>query len=420
MVAWTGVNLMRLLLACTFVLSGIVKLIDPHGTEYKIQDYAQVFGLSSLVSSEVALMLAVALAVCEFTFGVFVFFGMRKRLSSDFILVFMLVMTPLTLYLALTDPVHDCGCFGDALILTNWQTFFKNMILLAAALTVRMGHRTMPRLISENNQWLVSLYSWTFALIFAGINLYRLPLIDFRPYHIGADLGAASGMMQSDVKYETFFIMEKDGKRQEFSLEDYPDSTWTFVDTRTETIGNATKTDIDLRIQNVNTGEEITQDILQTEGYVFLLTSPQLELADDGVMDRIMVLHDYCRENGYRFVCLTSSGEETIANWQEMTGAEYEFYHADAIELKTMVRSNPGLMLLYDGVVVNKWSSAMLPTEEELGDKLERLPLANVKQSTLTERGIKILLWYLIPLALLTMADRLWVAWKLRKLYKIH
>lgn len=416
---WLSVNVARLVVVCTFIFSGTVKLIDPHGTEYKIQDYAQAFGLQALAQGVTPLVLAVALAMLEFSVGIYLLFGIRRRRTAILALLFMLAFTPLALYLAIANPVRDCGCFGDALVLTNWQTFWKNVVLLAATMLMACHTRLMTRLITERNQWTVSLYTWAYALIFAGISLYGLPLIDFRPYRVGTDLREKLAERDSATGHaETFFIMEKDGERREFTADNYPDSTWTFVDTRVEgELAGAQSPYADLCMQAPD-GEDLTQQVVQDTSYVLLLLSAYLEQADDGVLDRITAAYDYAREHGYQFYCLTSSGQEAIGTWQEMTGAEYPFLFTDGIVLKTMIRSNPGLMLLHDGRVTAKWPSTGLPDLAEEVRPLEQTEWGAPQGKSRMARVLTILLWYMLPLMAFTLADRLWVAWKLRNLHK--
>lgn len=412
------VNAARVLVACTFIFSGMVKLIDPRGTEYKIQDYAQAFGLSTLAQGVTPLVLAVALAMVEFAMGVYLFFAIRRRRTVQLAFLFMLAFTLLTLYLAVTNPVRDCGCFGDALVLTNWQTFGKNVILLLAVTLLLFKRRLMTRLITERNQWTVSLYTWAFSFIFAGISLYGLPLIDFRPYRVGMNLREELNRRDALVShFETYFIMEKDGERKEFTAADYPDSTWTFVDTRVEGDLGDVSPFADFCMQT-SEGEDLTLGILQDTSYVFLLLSPYLEQADDGVLDLITSVYDYALEQGYQFYCLTSSGQEAMDVWREMTGAEYPFLQTDAIVLKTMIRSNPGLMLLHDGQIIGKWPSTGMPDLTEEKKPLEQTDWGSIQEKSRTKSILAILLWYVLPLLIFTLADRLWVAWKLRNLHK--
>lgn len=407
-------NVLRFAVAATFIFSGVAKLIDPHGTEYKIEDYAAAFHLSGLLPALLPLLLSVLVSVLEFTIGVFLLFGIRLRTTFGIMTIFLSLFTPLTLYLAIANPVPDCGCFGDALVLTHWQTFCKNIILLLATLVVWMRRNSVFRMISESTQWLLSLYTWVFALCFAGYNLYRLPVIDFRPYRVGADLRTQYEEM-GKARYETFFIMSKEGETREFSLDNYPDTTWTLIDTRTVVAGGEDAGLGGFQVISMETGEDLTEVILQDSGYVFLLVAPYLEKADDGVMDRILEISEYSREYGYPLYCLTASEDNQVDVWRDVTGADYDFLQADATVLKTMVRSNPGLILLHDGKVVGKWPSSDLPTETLLVGALDTLPLSQSAMDNRFYDAFRIFLWYIVPLILLTLADRMGILWKRRR-----
>ena len=367
----TAVNIARLLLALTFILSGFVKAVDPLGTQYKIHDYLAAIGLASIVPDFGTLASSVILSATEFLLGICLLFAIRRRLVSKILVVLMMVMTLLTLWLAIDDPVTDCGCFGDALVLTNWQTFWKNVVLLAAALIVWRYPLDMPRLISESNQWIVMNYSAFFILvIIAGRSLYTLPQFDFRPYHVGTNLreGWQRMMEGEDSPYTEFFI------------------------------------------ESTDEGEDITEAVLGSQGYTFLLVAPHLENANDSQFDRLNSIYEYCLENGYQFYCLTASTQRGIGRWQDITGAEYPFCNTDETTLKTVIRSNPGLLLLNDGVIIRKWSHNTLPSDEELGDRLEGSPLGRLPNDNAAEKILWILTWFVLPLVLLTIADRLW-AW---------
>ena len=367
----TAVNIARLLLALTFILSGFVKAVDPLGTQYKIHDYLAAIGLASIVPDFGTLASSVILSATEFLLGICLLFAIRRRLVSKIVVVLMTVMTLLTLWLAIDDPVTDCGCFGDALVLTNWQTFWKNVVLLAAALIVWRYPLDMPRLISESNQWIVMNYSAFFILvIIAGRSLYTLPQFDFRPYHVGTNLreGWQRMMEGEDSPYTEFFI------------------------------------------ESTDEGEDITEAVLGSQGYTFLLVAPHLENANDSQFDRLNSIYEYCLENGYQFYCLTASTQRGIGRWQDITGAEYPFCNTDETTLKTVIRSNPGLLLLNDGVIIRKWSHNTLPSDEELGDRLEGSPLGRLPNDNAAEKILWILTWFVLPLVLLTIADRLW-AW---------
>ena len=419
---WVAVNVSRLLLAVTFVFSGLVKVVDPRGTQYKFDDYFQAFGWSEWIPGFLPLWLAVLLAVFEFCIGIYLFFGIRRRTTSWLFLLFMSVMTPLTLYLALANPVSDCGCFGDAVSLTNWETFGKNVVLLGLSVLVFRYRRLMVRFVSERNQWMISLYSIFFAFVLAGFCIYYLPVFDFRPYHIGVNLPQAMVVPEGEEEpeYLTTFVLEKDGVKKEFTTEDYPEDTaWHFVDSRTVLVKEGYVPPVhDFSIMTWPDGEDITEQVLSDKGYTFLLISPYLEFADDSNIDRINELYDYCGEHGYAFYCLTASGDGMIGRWQDLTGADYPFGMTDEITLKTIVRSNPGLELLKEGTVYNKWSCNNLPKEEDLNMPLEDSELGRLQSASRMMTTLRVVLWFLVPLFVLVFADRIWIGSKMYRRMK--
>ncbi|MBR4925920.1 MAG: triose-phosphate isomerase [Prevotella sp.] len=422
------VNICRLTVAVTFIFSGFVKAIDPLGTQYKIEDYAEAAGLLSMANTWVTLGLSVALSALEFCLGVFLLFAIHRRVVTRITVVFMAVMTLITLWLWIADPVKDCGCFGDAIHLSNGQTLLKNVILLACAVVLAWRPLDMVRFISRSNQWIVVNYTVLFIVLVSAYCLYHLPLFDFRPYHVGADI--KKGMeMPPGVKgpeFETTFIMEKDGEKKEFTLENYPDSTWTFIDSKTVQTSDGYVPPIHDFSITTDEGEDITEEVLADKGYTFLLVAPQLEKADDSNFGDIDRIHEYADDNGMRFIGLTASSDKAIDRWREMTGAEYDFCITDGTTLKTMIRSNPGLMLLKEGRVIGKWSHNDLP--DPISEDFKKVLAENKgKDSVQTAtKLLKVVMWFVLPLLFLTLADRLW-AWthwvrrkkKSNKLYKL-
>ncbi|MCR5269940.1 MAG: triose-phosphate isomerase [Prevotella sp.] len=360
------VNIARLILALVFILSGFVKAIDPLGTQYKIQDYLTAMHLGGWLPDSTTLGLSVLLGATEFCLGIFLLFAIRRKLSSRLSLAIMLMMTPLTLWLAISNPVKDCGCFGDAIILTNWQTFWKNVVLLSAAVIVAHKPTRMFRFISESNQWLVVNYTALFILITSTWCLYDKPLFDFRPYRVGTNLreGWQRMMEGEDSPYADLF-MERDG-------------------------------------------EDITEQVLNDSSYTMLLISPHLEQADDSQLDVINELYEYTKDNGYAFYGLTASGEKAMNQWSDRTGAEYAFYQTDDVLLKTVIRSNPGLLLLHDGVIIQKWSHNRLP-ELDSSKPLHELQEGTIQEDSVARRIAMLMLWFVLPLTLLSLADRMWM-----------
>ena len=409
----TAVNIGRLLMAATFIFSGYVKAIDPLGTQYKLTDYLQAMGIGSLLPEWTLLVGAVLLAALEFSLGIFLLFAIRRHLVSRIVLALMSIMTLLTLWIVIANPVKDCGCFGDAVLLSNGQTFIKNIILLAIALMLLKWPTSMVRFVSKKTQWIVINYTVIFALALSAWSLWDLPLFDFRPYHVGANIAQGMKIPQGapQPQFETTFILEKNGQQKEFTLDNYPDSTWTFVDSKTVQTAEGYVPPIhDFNIQDNKTGEDITQEVLNDTGYTFLLISPTLAYADDSNFGRIDQIYEFAQDYGYRFICLTASSDKDIAKWQDITGAEYPFYTTDATTLKTMIRSNPGLMLLHHGTIIQKWSHNKLPQPEELNQPLEKSALGKMPSDSIPRKILLMLMWFVLPLTLLAIADRLW-AW---------
>ncbi|MBR2292018.1 MAG: triose-phosphate isomerase [Prevotella sp.] len=410
----TVVNIARFLLAVVFILSGFVKAVDPLGTQYKIHDYLVAMHLGELVPDFVTLSASILQSAIEFVLGICLLFAIRRRVVTRLTLAIMVVMTLLTLWLAIENPISDCGCFGDALVLTNWQTFWKNVVLLGAAVIVSLWPLDMARMIGKSNQWIVFHYAVLFIVFIAGYCLYDLPMFDFRPYHVGANIKEGMEMPEGAPlpEFQTTFILEKDGERREFTAEDYPDSTWTFIDSKTVQTAEGYVPPIhDFSILS-DEGEDITEEVLTREGYTFLLVSPHLEDADDSQFDRINQVYEYSRAHGYPFYCLTASTERAISRWQDMTGAEYPFYATDEIALKTVIRSNPGLVLLRQGTIVRKWSHNSLPAIEEAvaEQPLEKQAFGQMPTDSVPGKIAWLLIWFVLPLMVLTIADRLW-AW---------
>ena len=401
----------RFVLAVVFIFSGFVKAIDPLGTQYKIQDYLDAFGWTDVFPESIPFIAAALLGMLEFCLGVYLFFGIRRIIAPRAVVAVMAIMTPLTFWLALDNPVSDCGCFGDAVMLTNWETFGKNVVLLAMSLVVLKWRKRIFPLATTRFDWLIALYGFLYIFCMT-IYCYRhLPVFDFRPYYVGADIRQGMEIPEGKelTEFETRFVLQKDGVEKEFTLENYPDSTWTFVDSRTVVKKKGYEPPIhDFSMIRYEDGEDITEQVLADEGYTFLLVAHQLEQASDSRIDLINELYDYCLEYGYTFYCLTSSSDEDILKWQEDTGAEYPFCLMDNITLKTMVRSNPGLILLKKGVVIHKWNIVDFPDEYQLSRSLEELPFGEISQEPFSNRLFGVFVWFAFPLFLMCMSDLAW------------
>lgn len=351
--------IVRILLGAVCVFSGFVKAIDPLGTAYKIEDYLNAFGGIFAEFTWIALGGSIFLSMFEFVLGCGLLLNLRTRLLSWLSLLMMLFMTPLTLYIALTNPVSDCGCFGDALVLDNWTTFYKNIVLLSMSIYLVITCK-------RTRSWFMPWAEWSGLALFACVSvllsvicLRHLPFMDFRPYKIGTDIEQSMEIPEDAPgdEYLITFVYEKDGVEQEFTLENYPkdDSTWTFVDQKTELISKGYVPPIHDFSITTSDFEDITYDVLDYEGYTLLFIMYDLEKTNLQLAQTLNTLYDTCLEVGWQAYALTGS-EESIIDWfVSETGASYPFCGTDPITLKTIVRANPGVVLIKNGVIVDKW-----------------------------------------------------------------
>jgi len=362
------VEISRYILSLVFIFSGFVKAVDPLGGAYKIQDYFSAFDLPEL--RFLALPLAFLQAAIEFGVGVGLLIGIYRRFNSLFVFIIMLFMTPLTLYLAIANPVTDCGCFGDALVISNWQTFFKNIILLIAAVFVFMWYQLMSSRFTRRKYFYSALWIYLFIAGASFYCYYYLPVFDFRPYKIGANIPEKMKIPENAEQdlYEVQLIYSKGGKEKEFTVDNYPkgDSSWTFVDSKSTLIKKGYRPAIQDFSITAPGGEEITEDVLSNPSYSFLLVALNLKNANDKNVDKINDIFDFAKSKEYGFYALTASSPDEIQDWIGSTGAEYPFCTMDDITLKTIIRSNPGLLLIKNGTIINKWSNSRLPDTDKL------------------------------------------------------
>lgn len=399
----------RVLIGIVFIFSGFVKAVDPMGGAIKIGEYLASFGLDKLQPFTV--IFSFNLSAIEFALGVCMLFGVYRRYASFLTLLFMAFMTPLTLYLALFDPVSDCGCFGDALVISNWDTFYKNIVLLAAAIIVFIYNQRIFQCYTYRVYWFIALYAYIFAIGFAYHNYNHLPVIDFRPYKLGANIPALTeippGAPEDEYKYT--FIYEKDGVQKEFILENYPanDSTWTFVESKTELVKKGyTPPVAAFNIYNEK-GEDVTDEIIHNPRPVLLLVAPKLENADDDEVEQINDVYDYALEHNITFYCVTGSSEQAITEWSDNTGAEYPFRMADDVLLKTIIRSNPGLVLLNEGTILGKWHYNDIPYENQVKVEIEKGLSGEIVKEKEHSRLATNLLTFTVPLLLVWLYDYL-------------
>lgn len=352
----------RIIAGLVFIFSGFVKAIDPLGSAYKFHDYFQAFHINYL--QVFSLPLAIIMCTAEFTAGFSVLTGLRQKNGIWVIFLLILFFTPLTLVLAVTNPVSDCGCFGDAIKLTNWQTFGKNIILFVLILFLFIERKKVTGIFKASIEWaIVGVVALLFVL-FSVFNLINLPVIDFLPYNIGTNIASKMAIperYQSD-QFSTTFIYEKNGLRKKFTISDYPanDTSWKFIEQKSVLIKKGYEPAIhDFSVTNSN-NENITGQILNDKGFTLLMISKKLAQADQKKLNNGFDLGAFCISNGISFYILTASGTNEIKRFDN----GLQLCGTDETVLKTMVRSNPGYILLSNGTIIGKWSWANVPEKE--------------------------------------------------------
>ena len=357
----------RIIFGLVFLFSGFVKAVDPLGTAYKISDYLEAFSLTPL--DFLAFPSALILIATEFTIGFNILFNVHLKATTLIASIFMLIMTPVTLYLALANPISDCGCFGDAIVMTNWQTFYKNVVLCIILIIIAILKDNTRPWLSNWGAWIVTLLP---ILISFGISIYcynLLPILDFRPYKKGNNIIEGMSIPEDAPldKYETTFFYEKDGVEKAFTLDNYPaeDSTWTFVRQESKLIEQGYVPPIhDFSI--VTEDGDITDIVLEDAGYTLLIISHKVEKASTKNIKCIKSTIANAKKAGANVIWLTSSYTDEIDNFRTKYGINDTFGATDDITLKTIVRSNPGLVLIKDANIIEKWHHNSLPTKDEL------------------------------------------------------
>lgn len=350
--------IVRIIVGGVFIFSGLVKAVDPWGTLYKIEAYLGAMGLD--IWPNLQLVAAFGLCGLEFITGILILTGSLRRTIPVVGTVIMAFMLPLTLWIAIKNPVADCGCFGDALIISNWATFWKNVALTAGMVWLLIYNRRVHWLITPALQWIGILISCVFIVVIEMIGYVWQPLIDFRPYEVGESL------IDSDYEAESpefVFIYEKDGVEKEFKEDDVlPDESegWTFVD-RKEIQGEKheshSTTGKNLRIWDKDGNEDVTEEAISESGKELIVMMPVLRAVSPATTWKLNSLYEWSLKNNVKMIAVVSGSQKEITDWEDLSMASYPIYTADDTQIKEVVRGNPGIVYLENGKVV--WKSTL-------------------------------------------------------------
>lgn len=388
----------RFILSFSLLLSGLVKAVDPIGGSYKIAEYLSHFGLDIFLIGRLPLVESIVQSTLEFTLGALLLWGIRRRIVSCLVFLLFLFFTFLTLYIALYHPVSDCGCFGDYLHLSNWETFYKNLVLFACSLLLLFHPGRLTKFVGHHLGWLISLFSLTYVFVIAVYSVYNLPIIDFRQYRIGTDI--QKNVYGDSLSNSYVYTLEKNGEKREFTDRDYPDSTWTFVSAKTVTDRNNPTL---FSAYDFQSDLDVTQTILEDTCYSFWIILSNVEDMDESAIDAIDALQDYCNTYNYPILFLTSSNKQAITTWQKNEDITVPCFQTDEAVLKEMIRSNPGFLLLKNGTIINKWSANNFPDEDTLIAPCEKLPFSHIHPESAEKKLLFLALLYFIPILLLVL-----------------
>ncbi|MDP4280839.1 MAG: hypothetical protein Q8867_01685 [Bacteroidota bacterium] len=357
-------NICRILIGMVFIFSGFVKGVDPLGTVYRMNDYFQIFRMGWAMP--LSLFLTIFLCTLEFVIGISFLLNLGIRYSTWVQIPLLLFFTVLTFFDATYNLVPDCGCFGDALKLTNLQTFLKNLALLALSIPVFAGRKKFKSIVKSF--WQEAILFLT-ALAFASGSIYsyrHLPVIDFLGWKKGDRVNQAH---LSPVKFYVTYKNKITGEEKEYLSPNYPwndsvwMSKWVFKSQRTEdpNKGNV----LLLRAEDLN-GNDVTNILVDNPDYQFLWVAWDLSGTNKDAVLKILPFYKEAEKDGHSFVCLTSAEKEDVERFRLANGTSFEYYLADDVVLKAMIRANPGLILLKNGVVLGKWHYRDIPSYKEL------------------------------------------------------
>jgi hypothetical protein len=304
------------------------------------------------------MVFSVLMCGLELLVGLMILLNIRMVWGIWVAVALMVFYTPLTLWLAITNKVTDCGCFGDAIKLNNVETFLKNVFVDVLLVILVLGRKKLPSGSSAKMQYGLLALSTAAVFGFEAYNLLRLPVIDFMPYKVGTNIPQSmiipEGAPQEQREY--LFIYEKDGVQKKFTMNDLPDSTWTFVDRKEgKLIQKGYVPPIHDFMITTYEGYDLTDEILNSQGKTYLLTIGSLKGVNPSRFSEVNRIAEEAIAKGYKLIAVSSSLPEEYEQFKLKTRATYPIYLMDGTTIKTMIRSNPGLMVLQAGTILDKW-----------------------------------------------------------------
>lgn len=393
------IDCIRILLGLTFISSGFLKGIDPVGFGLKIVEYqTHLFGVTTADYIDLATLVGCLFIVFECCIGIFLFHGVALKTTARLSFLLLLALTLTTLYNYIEGAVPDCGCFGDFLPLNPLETLLKNIILLTLNIYLLFNLTRAKRCSSNKSEWLRSGLGIIALSVFLYGNYQGLPYWDFRPYKIGYNIreriSKADSAYYAELMANTQYLYKKGNEKRTFTAHHLPDSTWHFV--RMIEANNKPQQEVYSLLILTDQGEDVTQDILRDTVGVFLFASPDWEQARQENYEYINRLYRYAKRNGIKFYSISPSNADSEAEWRYQTGAEYPNLFVDAATLKTMIRSNPGLIVIKNGVIIDKLAPPDFPTSEKTVDYLYTRLILGESGNRTYWRVLLLILWLFV------------------------
>ncbi|MBK9328303.1 MAG: DoxX family protein [Sphingobacteriales bacterium] len=373
-----AINFIRYFVGVWFIFSGVVKAIDPTGTAIKMEEYFEMFekyvpALTFLwkIMAEQALAVSVLMIVLEIYLGIALILGTWKKSTIWLLVLLIAFFTFLTGFSAKTGKVTDCGCFGDFIKLAPVQSFYKDVFLTALILIILFGQKSIKEILPKRINKVALLLLTLAAVVFTFRNIYYEPIKDFRPYSVGTSIPDCLKLPPNakPYKYENTFIYKnkKSGEVKEFK-NSWPQDmdNWTFVDRKDVMIqkGDDPKCK-DFAIKDANGGDN-SSSFFEEEEHIFFIIIPDLKKVCDKGFDKIRPIAEAAAKEGKYVFILTGSIISDVQAYEKKYNMDYEIYNADATPLKTIMRSNPGLLILKKGVIAGKYHYNELSTYDAL------------------------------------------------------
>lgn len=375
-----ALTVVKIFVGALFIFSGLIKLNDPLGFSYKLQEYFEVFHLAFL--SSFAVFFSITLCALEVILGLFLLTGYYAKKVMWGLLLLIIFFTFLTFYSAFFDVVKSCGCFGDAIPLTPWQSFIKDLVLLVMIVYLFINREQLIN--KSKNHSIRKVWSLAFVVIPVLFGLYTytfLPIIDFLPYEIGANIPQSMKIPEGAApnEYKIIYTLKNKKTNESKEMTDkeylatkiYEDANWELISSSDPIL---VKEGYQAKIKDLNVydsqGVNYTSEIFENPYYNLVAVAWNLDNTKEKALGDINAIAINAVQNfNIRSVLLTSASAQQADKLSKKLTLLTEVFYADAVPLKSMVRANPGLMLLKDGVIVDKWPASALPTYNHLAEK---------------------------------------------------